>query len=223
MPAARAHASEEHAAECGRVLFRSPRKDSSRARSLLRDVLNVLLNAAIVSATVHRVHKFASAVPSIRSSASPFSRPLPAPSPSRLPPWVSRDGQRQERRRATCHPQFRRTRCTSRNYFSLPSSSSFSSSYSIAWLRQAHRPVHRSAFPNFHSSGNRGGSLETKKKKIVYFAGQSHDIHALEDVRTISTDAILVRSESFSANSEYSTYTYYCDFAELLNFVKLAS
>jgi len=59
------------------IVFRSRRKNSSRrsrARSFLHDVLNVLLNAAIVSATVHRARKFASAVPScVRSSvgASP--------------------------------------------------------------------------------------------------------------------------------------------------------
>lgn len=43
-----------------------------------RDVLNVLLNAAIVSAIVHRAHKFASAappfVPSVRVSLQPRKR-----------------------------------------------------------------------------------------------------------------------------------------------------
>jgi len=47
------------------IVPRSPRKSSSRRsrpRSF-RDVLNVLLNAAIVSAAVHRAHKFISAAP----------------------------------------------------------------------------------------------------------------------------------------------------------------
>jgi len=52
----------------------SPRKSSSRRsrpRSF-RDVLNVLLNAAIVSAAVHRAHKFISAAPPVVLYVRPY-------------------------------------------------------------------------------------------------------------------------------------------------------
>lgn len=86
------------------VIIRCPRKSLSQrseARSF-RNVLNVLLNATIVSAAVHRAHKFASAAPL-------FCKSVPMTSEDRGDEHVP--------------PSFQQTKCTksdSRSLYAKP-------------------------------------------------------------------------------------------------------
>lgn len=106
---------------CSAVGGKIRHSDHERDRFYIRDVLNVLLNAAIVSATVHRVHKFASAVPSVRSFG--------------VRPPASKDEDRENEPRATFIP-------TNEMYEEKPSHS--------PPILQA-LSGHRSTLRNFHS------------------------------------------------------------------------